>query len=325
MRTYSSFGLRRTWYQVRAALAPAEDVEVGLRQYLDYIEADAREIERLLGGPLRGRRVLEVGPGQNLVRALYFARQNEVTAIDLDVILDRFSPRKYLAMFRTNGAARAAKTIGRQVLMAPRGDGGLRRMLGVRELPRPQLLQGDIGEGPPEREAFDAAVSWSVFEHLPDPERALSSMVAALRPGGVLFVSIHLYTANNGHHDIRSFTGRGEELPLWAHLRESTQEVVEPSAYLNEWRLERWRELFDRLAPGHEESLEQYEHPEVLGPQLTPELRCELCDYSDDELFTVNLVFRWRKPKAGPADQPEEPGATAAGEISPATVGAVIR
>jgi SAM-dependent methyltransferase len=46
----------------------------------------------------------------------------------------------------------------------------------------------DILDGPPAAGAFDAVVSWLVFLHVPDRARLLSSCLAALRPGGGLYV-----------------------------------------------------------------------------------------------------------------------------------------
>lgn len=75
-------------------------------------------------------------------------------------------------------------------------------------------------------------------------------MKAALRPGGVIYFHVHLYTSNTGHHDIRAFTGGTDDLPPWAHLRPSTQGQVTPSAWLNQWRLRDWRAMLDKHAPG---------------------------------------------------------------------------
>ena len=58
--------------------------------------------------------------------------------------------------------------------------------------------------------------------------------IRSLQPGGVLYIGIHLYTSNSGHHDLRAFTGF--PLPFWAHLRASTSHLIQPSSYLNEWR-----------------------------------------------------------------------------------------
>jgi len=71
--------------------------------------------------------------------------------------------------------------------------------------------------------------------------------------------------------------------------------MIQPSSYLNEWRLADWRTLFNRLTPDAEEYLESYNVAEEYGSLLTPKIRSELEDYSDEELFTVDAIYLWRK------------------------------
>jgi hypothetical protein len=54
--------------------------------------------------------------------------------------------------------------------------------------------------------------------------------------------------------------------------------------------------LFNRVIPGHREYLESYEVLDKYAPQLTNELRQELSDYTDEELFSVDVVYLWKKP-----------------------------
>ncbi len=133
------------------------------------------------------------------------------------------------------------------------------------------------------------------FEHLPNPQQALANIIQALKPGGVFFISLHLFTSINGSHDIRAFTGQEDKLPLWGHLRPSTRHLIVPSSYLNQWRLPKWRELLNEMTPGAEEHLKSYEYKEKYGPLLTSELREELGDYTDEELFTIDAHYLWRK------------------------------
>lgn len=111
------------------------------------------------------------------------------------------------------------------------------KALGITNLPNPTFSQGDICHAIPKSEAYDIVVSWSTFEHLSAPKIALQNAIRPLRPGGVLYIGIHLYTSNSGPHDLRAFTGF--PLPFWAHLRASTSHSIQPSSYLNEWRLSR--------------------------------------------------------------------------------------
>ncbi len=295
-KTYATFGLRRSLDQVIHVLKykPAESIpalHAGLHK-------DAKRMRQHYGAPLENLDFLEIGPGQGQERAHYFGIKNDVVALDLDVIPHGLDIPTYWRMLRTNGVGRVLKTVGRQMLLDRRVRSHWIEMTAASEYHYPQFIQGDICDAPPFVEAFDVVMSWSVFEHVSNPESALRNVIEALRPGGIFYISIHLYTSNNGHHDIRSFTGRGDEVPLWGHLRESTRHLVNPSAYLNEWRLQQWRALMNQYAPGYREYLEQYEHPEVYGPSLLGPLRTELADYDEIELLTVNAIFAWKKPTA---------------------------
>ena len=119
-------------------------------------------------------------------------------------------------------------------------------------------------------------------------------MKAALRPGGVIYFHVHLYTSNTGHHDIRAFTGGADDLPPWAHLRPSTQGQVMSSAWLNRWRLRDWRAMLDKHAPGYEEYRETYDDTARL--LLSPAIRAELAGFDEEELLTFETYFLWKKP-----------------------------
>ncbi len=295
-KTYATFGFRRSLRQVRHALKSRRRADRNAAFMYKLIREAESRMEAQLGRPVAGLRMLEIGPGQGLDRARYFGLKNEVIGMDLDVIPVRFDLRTFVQTARTNGLGRVVKTVGRRLLVGKVNEKAWARAVGAAEFRDPQMIYGDIGKQVPERDGFDAVASWSVFEHLPDPRQSLQNVIGALSPSGIFYISIHLYTANNGHHDIRAFTGNADQLPLWAHLRESTAGAVKSSAYLNEWRLGQWRELFSELAPDHAEYLETFQTRDRLGPQMTDALRHELADYSDDELYSVNVVYAWRKP-----------------------------
>jgi SAM-dependent methyltransferase len=247
--------------------------------------------------------ILEIGPGQSMERAQYFGRRNMVTAIDLDEIVDGFDLAGYRRMRQSNGWGRMIKTLGRSVLISPRQRRAWKTELGIDRVTPPNRVRGDfcdpdVGDVIPGFGEFDVVMSWSVFEHLSDPKTAVQAVVNALAPGGVFLLSIHNYTANDGHHDIRAFSGGLDALPPWGHLRESTRSEIHPSAYLNEWRLQDWQSLFDDLTPGAVIHLDSFEHPERFGPLLDGSLAAELAEFSPEELLTVNIVATWRKPLA---------------------------
>jgi SAM-dependent methyltransferase len=251
-----------------------------------------------LGRPLEDLKILEIGPGQQMEKARYFGARNDVTVIDLDVIPRGFDLAGYMHMLKKNGWGRLLKTIGRKSLLVDRANRlAWERSLCVRNLPNPRVLHGDISRDVPGDAEFDLIVSWSVFEHIPDPRNAVVNVVRALRPGGVFYLSIHLYTSNTGHHDIRASTGMRHRLPAWGHLRETTRHQLRPCAYLNEWRLSQWRNLFVELTPDFAEFLDPPHDLDRLRQQMTAEISKELEDYGDEELYTLLANYSWKKPE----------------------------
>jgi 2-polyprenyl-3-methyl-5-hydroxy-6-metoxy-1,4-benzoquinol methylase len=295
-KSYANFGLGRSVRQLKHALDNRWRIDASLVTLLSLVQESEQRMQRQLGKKVEGLRMLEIGPGQGLERARYFGRKNKVIGMDLDVIPVGFDLHSYLRMLRKNGPGRVAKSIGRRFLIGRTNEIAWANLLGVEKFNDPAIMHGNICEETPKVGQFDVVMSWSVFEHLPNPAYAVQNVLKLLKPGGIFYISLHLYTSNNGHHDIRAFTGDEDNLPLWPHLRKTTEKAITPSAYLNRWRLAQWRELFATSTPGHEEILEAFESYERFQPRMTTTLRQELAAYSDEELYTINAVYTWRKP-----------------------------
>jgi SAM-dependent methyltransferase len=298
LKHYGTFGLRRVAQQLLGLRRFRAGVPDNVAVRIERLRRDQTRIEEALGHAAQGQRVLIVGPGQLLREARFFAIQNQVTCLDLDVIPAGIDPVAYLKMLRANGPGRVVKTLGRKLLGNDRIElAEWRRQLGVSYLPEPECLVQDICDGAPSAGNWDVLASFAVFQHIPDVRLAVRRCVEALAPGGVLYIGVQLWTGNIGHHDIRAYTGNEDQLPLWGHLRPSRAHEVEPSAWLNELRLRDWRAAFGELCPGFTEYQERFGEPE-LRAKMTPELREELADYDDEELYTIDVFYRWQKPKA---------------------------
>jgi SAM-dependent methyltransferase len=295
-KTYATFGIERSWLQIRQAFDDRRNAERNMAILFRYVLRAELRIAVRLGRPVKDLRILEIGPGQGLERARYFGIKNEVIGLDLDVIPAPKRAQDYFQILRLNGFGRLAKTLGRQFIVGKANERAWLKAVGVSEMKVPQMRQGDICRFLPDLGQFDLVMSWSVFEHLPKPKQALENIIRLLKPGGVLYLSIHLYTANNGHHDIRAFTGLQENLPVWGHLRRTTSSQIHPSCYLNRWRLSMWRELFGMMTPGYTEFLEGYDQSTRYKARITPQIRGELREYSEEELFTIDAVYSWQKP-----------------------------
>lgn len=295
---YGTFGLRRIADQIRSVRTQRSGVPEFVKVRIDRMRRDADRVAEALGRPLQGQRVLVVGPGQLLREARFLAVDNAVTCLDIDVIPKGIDPVGYGRMLVSNGPGRVIKTVGRKLIGNDRFElQEWRQQLGIAYLPDPECLVGDICDGAPDPGSWDVLASWSVFQHVPDPRAALRQCVAALRPGGVLYIGMQIWTCNAGHHDIRAFTGHEETLPLWAHLRPDQADKVQSSAWLNRFRLSQWREVFGDVCPGFTEYQERYGEDDYRA-RMTPDLRQELKDYDDEELYTVDAFYRWQKPRA---------------------------
>ena len=282
-----------------------QDSETIITEFL----ANAVEIESLVqewtGLRIKGLKVLDVGCGQQLKLAQYFAlRHNSVTGIDYNAVPLGFDPRGYWKLVRANGPTRLMKTLGRKALgIDARFSRDLLRALADAK-PQPIAVQQmDAERMSFENETFEFVYTRSVFEHLEHPDRVLREIRRVLRPGGVAHIGAHLYTCDGGAHDPRVLSGSRAEVPMWAHLRPAHAGVVQPNSYLNRYRLQDWRDLFAAILPGARFHLHQRGR-EKQKP-LLEELReaRELGGYTDDELLTDEVVVVWQKPGGQTAEK----------------------
>jgi SAM-dependent methyltransferase len=290
-RTSASDRARELW---NLYLFHRRDVGARVDTVIARAEAADARIAQELGTPVRGYRLLDIGPGQQLPYLTYFAMTNTAIGVDLDVIVDRFSVRRYTEMLQRNGPTRVVKTLGRHTL-------GLHRRYRTELLgrlgagaPSYALAQADAGRLPLRDHALDVVFSNSVFEHLAEPETVMREAARVLRPGGVAYVSVAIFTSEAGCHDPRIFAGRRDALPYWSHLRDGYADLVRPNAFLNRWRLDQWRECVAREWPGAsvEVHLDEHKRPELDRLRGSGELGA----FRDEELLADDVVALWRKP-----------------------------
>ena len=296
-KTYSKFSFSRSWKQIAHAREKTARIEDGMAERFDYLLRDENRIVNYWGRDIRDIKMLEIGAGQNMERARYFARCNQVIATDLDVVPIGFDVKGYWLLMKQNGFGRLVKTVGRKILLGRAENRAWGTVVGNAKLPYPEVRQGNICTDDPISNDFDVVISWATFEHVPDPESALRYVINSLKPNGVLYISLHLYTSNDGHHNIESLIGNIDKLPPWGHLRPSIRHLVEPHCYVNRWDLAQWRNLFSKFAPGHKEFLDTLGHKARFSHLLTDEVISTMDrDYSHEELLYPQLVYLWQKP-----------------------------
>ena len=268
-------------------------------EIIEMVRKAEDSMAEVRGGPIENLDILEIGVGQLPRQLAYFGIKNRVIGIDLDVIDQGMNPLRWIKIMQQNGFVRGTKTLARKVLGFDRQfKNEMQRQLGVPKLPKVEVLQKDAANSGFEDGSFDAIYSFNVFEHLPDPAAVLDESKRILRPGGVIFAHAHLFTSDRGCHDLRTgIEGRGG-LPYWAHLRPDTAHQVQPSAYINRFRLEQWNEIFAKELPGGKMEYWQPPHPKEEAELAAARQSNELKEYTDQELLTQHVVCIWQKPVA---------------------------
>jgi SAM-dependent methyltransferase len=154
------------------------------------------------------------------------------------------------------------------------------------------LVCGDVAHLPFADDYFDLVTSVAAFEHFLDVPAVVSELKRVLRPGGILWVGIHIFTSPSGGHYL-GFT----EIPLrnippgvdpWDHLRKKRFPPLVP---LNQWRLSQYLDVFSE----NFEILKHYCITREGEHLLTPEIESELSDYSRAELTNRTTIIIARK------------------------------
>ena len=271
-------------------------VAAQVEYYLGVYRATMARVLEHTGVKLEGLRGLDVGPGQYLGCLRPFSLNNQMTAIDTDVIAQGFHPTDFARMLWHNSWLRTLKTMARRALGTDaRFEAELAAALGVSGFQRHDIQRMSATAMTFPSNSFDFVYSHSVWEHIDDPKKGLEEVARVLKPGGVAYISVHHYTSHSGQHDPKILSGPSVYPPFWPHLRPSLQHTVHPNAYLNKLRHHEWKRLFAEAMPGSVTVNDRQD--DEIGDGLK-ELRAagELKDYTDEELMTVNIAGIWKKP-----------------------------
>lgn len=155
------------------------------------------------------------------------------------------------------------------------------------------IVCGNVGILPFQDHSFDLVTSVAALEHFLDIPSVVAELYRVLCPGGIVWVSIHLFTALSGGHNLSFVEIPQHTLPKniapWDHLRKRRLPFHVP---LNEWRKDQYLRAFS----GHFEILNQYCAMREGEELLTPEVLAELHGYSRDELTCRDYIIVARKP-----------------------------
>ncbi len=264
----------------------------GEHDYNEVYLAPRGRLERVLGRPVTGLRLLDIGCGQRYPGTLLFgAAGNQVTGIDTELVDPKPGVRAYWRVARRDGIERAVKNAVRQTLFDPPYYARLDQLTG-KQLGRHRVdvRQLSITEPLPfEPASFDAMISNAVFEHIPDVPAALGEVARLLRSGGVFHIAIHLFPSLSGGHHMRwAFpdTDPPHDIPPWDHLRENR---FPAHVFLNELTEADYRQAFAET-PALEVD-EWITHRTEGEAFLTPEIEAELASrYTREDLLKRELI-----------------------------------
>ncbi|MCP4602348.1 MAG: class I SAM-dependent methyltransferase [Proteobacteria bacterium] len=282
----------------------SKDPEPAVNRYISLYNSLRTDIRKRTEQELVSCSALEIGPGQKLGLMRCLSKNNHPTGIDMDIIPQGLSISDYARMLQYNSMLRVAKTVGRKVLgLDAAFEHELAQQMGVRSFPTLPMHRMDATQMSFADGHFDLAYSFSVFEHIDKPEAALREIARVLKPNGVAYISIHIFTSHSGCHVSEMMSSNLPQEPYWPYLRPVHREGLQPTAYLNEVSLSSWMEMFDRVMPGAWLIREQQKS--LVKPLAQLRAKNELTDYTDEELLTVNFIVLWQKDNEEPKGEAE--------------------
>lgn len=280
----------------------AREIVESLDQSVDEYESIYTETT---GRKLRDGKILDVGFGARPLRMFWLTSLGyDVRGVDLDRPVLLGSPSEFWDMMHKNGAQRVLKSVIRHFMfdrsewsaldfeMKARGREGLKI-----EPARFVVADGsavDFSKMYPH--GVDFIYSEDVFEHVPSDalERLLENLARVLSPSGCAVFRPHVFSSICGGHlpewyahetrmrNVGDMRCRSEP---WEHLR---RRRFKANTYLNELRLSDYRRVISQYFQIVSEVIAE---PDFGRRFMTPDVRSELVDYNDEELFLNTVRF----------------------------------
>lgn len=238
--------------------------------------------------------LLDVGCGQLLRKALIFGVSNFVTGIDVELPFKPPFVPDFFKCIKFSGLGRAIKTLARQTLGVDRRfRKTLSNHLKIDKVPHVDTYYMNAKNLKFADESFDGVYSFSVFQSIDEPSVAAKEIYRVLKRGGIAYIALHLYTSPSGS-DCPLVTLTPDKYPSWSHIRPSTKYYKKDGLYLNRWRLAQWKNTFEGIFSPVQYPIINNEI-ERNRKYLTPAIREELADYSEEELLTTTLTAVCKK------------------------------
>lgn len=175
--------------------------------YIDQVFEDYLFYSGISIDMLRGKRILEIGPGDNVGVALKFLLAGAKRVVCLDKFFSKYNWEQQRKIYQA--MIEQLPDRGRQIF-----DEVIDLETGI--MSNPQKLVCSYGMGIEraeevfEPESFDLIVSRAVFEHLYNPDAAFSTMDKLLSPGGYMVHKIdfrdHGIFSKHHHHPLTFLT-----------------------------------------------------------------------------------------------------------------------
>lgn len=297
-----------------APVGVATKLGEGLRLFADHVGRardrpdftwlfrDIEQYDRLLrrhaGIPLQDARVFEVGYGTRPYRLTALSAMGvDASGVDAEAPVLDGSWREYRATYAANGLERTLKSALRHLAFDRSERAALEHALRARGhrpgLDRARLLVANAATVDVDPGSYDLVFSEVAFEHvdMPSLKRLVPALARWLRPGGLALIRPNVFTGITGGHVIE-WNHRSFERPRprrrsepWEHLRKRR---FRANTQLNELTRADYRSLF---APQFEILDEIVSRPDLGRELLTAEVAADLARWSDDELFSNEVLF----------------------------------
>ena len=271
----------------------------GLRNHGDFAAEHAAfyRAYRAYAGDVAGRRILDFGCGKTFWLSLLLASDGaDVLGVDTEITEPSRSLRKYWQLLRANGPERALRTAVWDGLFARKYYRRLEKEYGGKlRFDRVQLAQIGGERLPLADASLDAVVSHEVIEHVRELPSVFAELRRTLKPNGLAYLYVHHFTSLSGGHHIawkHPDTAPSRMVPPWDHLR--ARRYTHIPSWLNQVRAHEYR----ALAEAEFEILEWIWLPKEGEALLTPQIRAELAEYSEQELLHKGFIIVAR-PRTG--------------------------